>query len=154
MLVASLEHLPRQVSHTPAMQKAVEWLLANRSTPGLPARVEIDGSDVFALVQSYQTEIPGALVEVEAHRKYIDVQYICSGVEMMGWLPLAAVGVPGAYQAEKDYLTAQVPAEELTPVIVRAGCAAIFYPEDAHAPKLASGSPAAVNKIVVKVRCA
>jgi biofilm protein TabA len=154
MIIAALEYLARQTASFPAIQQGLDWLQANHAASGLPARVEIAGSDVFALVQSYQTEAAGELVEIEAHRKYIDIQYICSGVECMGWLPLASVREPGPYNPDKDVLKGHVPAADITPVLVRAGSAAIFYPEDAHAPKLASGAPAPVRKIVVKVRCA
>ena len=154
MIVAALQHLADQTVQTSAMQKAFAWLKANYSAPDLPARVEIDGSDVYALVQAYQTEPAGVQVECEAHRKYADIQFICSGVEMMGWAPLDAIRDPGGYNPDKDVMKGGVPAAELTPVLVRAGYAAIFYPEDAHAPKLAAGSPSAVRKIVIKVRCA
>lgn len=103
-------------------------------------------------MQAYETEVAGELVEVEAHRKYIDVQYICAGVEMMGWLPLALATGLSTYNPDKDVTKGDVPAAELTPVQVRAGNAAIFYPEDAHAPKLAVGVPVPVRKIVLKVR--
>jgi YhcH/YjgK/YiaL family protein len=40
----------------------------------------------------------------------------------------------------------------MTPVRVAAGEAAVFFPEDAHAPKLALSTPEPVLKVVVKVR--
>jgi beta-galactosidase beta subunit len=36
-------------------------------------------------------------------------------------------------------------------VLLQAGQAAVFYPEDAHAPRLAAGKISSVMKIVVKV---
>jgi len=154
MIVAALEHLPAQAAQNAAMQKAWDWLLANRANPDLPARVEIDGKAVFALVQAYETAPAGETVKCEAHRQYLDIQYIVSGEEMMGWAPLDALGSLTAYNPDKDVLFGEVPSSALTPVQVRAGHAAVFFPEDAHAPKLAVGTPCAVRKIVIKVQCA
>ena len=154
MLVASLEFLSRQVNQTPAMQQALAWLEANHARLDLPERVEIDGKNIYALVQVYETIPAEAEVRCEAHRLYLDIQYIASGEEMMGWAPLDNLRAVTAYNAEKDVLHGSVPLAELTPVQVRAGHAAVFYPEDAHAPKLAVSSPTGVRKIVVKVRCA
>jgi biofilm protein TabA len=154
MIVTALDHLVQQTVQTPAMHKALVWLQANCSNPDLPGRVEIDGKEVFALVQAYETKRAGEVLSFEAHRKYIDIQYICTGEEMMGWAPLDALQNATAYNPDKDVLEGDVLAKEMTPVLVRAGHAAIFYPEDAHAPKLAAGMPGAVRKIVMKVKYA
>jgi YhcH/YjgK/YiaL family protein len=151
MIVAALTG---QTAQTAAMQKAFAWLRANCADVGLPARTEIDGKAIYALLQEYETLPAAETLKCEAHRGYIDIQYIVSGEEMMGWAPLDALLNPTAYNPEKDVLFGEVPAAALTPVIVRAGHAAIFYPEDAHAPKLAVGTPCAVRKIVIKVQCA
>jgi biofilm protein TabA len=154
MIIAAFEHLGGQTPQTPAMQKAIAWLSANRTASDLAQRVEIDGKGVYALVQEYETAAAGDIVNCEAHRKYIDIQYICSGEEVMGWAPLDALRAVTDYNPDKDVLHGDVPDVEMTAVLVRSGQAAIFYPEDAHAPKLAAGKPGAVRKIVVKVRCA
>lgn len=153
MIVTAFEHLDRQTLQTPAMQKAMGWLRANRANPDLAGRVEIDGKEIYALVQAYETQPAAEVVSCEAHRKYIDIQYICAGEEVMGWAPLEVLRNATAYNPDKDVLNGDVPAAEMTAVLVRAGQAAIFYPEDAHAPKLAAGAPGSVRKIVVKVIC-
>ena len=152
MLVTALENIPQQAALTPRLRKALDFLNNAHPSELPPGRVEIDGADVYALVQAYETETAEAEVEMEAHRKYIDVQYIASGEEMMAWAHLTDLRSPSAYNPEKDVLHGMLPAGETTPVRVSAGQAAIFYPEDAHAPKLSVSSPCAVKKVVVKVR--
>jgi biofilm protein TabA len=154
MIVAALSHLPGQTTQSARMQQALAWLQANCSNPDLPARIEIDGKAIYAMVQEYETAAAGGLVKCEAHRAYLDIQYIATGEEMMGWAALDTLQNPTAYNPDKDVLFGEVAAAALTPVQVRAGQAAIFFPEDAHAPKLAVGAPCAVRKIVVKVLCA
>ena len=50
-------------------------------------RHDIAGDDVFALVQRNNTTLV-AERQYESHRKYVDVQYIQRGREVMYWAPL------------------------------------------------------------------
>jgi YhcH/YjgK/YiaL family protein len=152
MIVAALEYLAGQAVSPAGLKKALEWLQEHAADALLPERVEIDGKAVYALVQAYETIPAGAEVKLEAHKRYIDIQYIVSGEEMMGWADVRALRQPTAYNPDKDVFHGLLAASEMTPVQVRAGQAAVFYPEDAHAPKLAVSTPTAVRKIVVKVQ--
>jgi biofilm protein TabA len=151
MIVAALDFLSRQAAGE-NLKKGLDWIKEHAGDPSLPDRIEIDGKAVYALVQAYQTAPAGAEVKAEAHKNYIDIQYIVSGEEMMGWADLQALRQPTPYDPAKDVFHGMLPAAEMTPVQVRAGQAAIFFPEDAHAPKLAVAAPCAVRKIVVKVQ--
>ena len=48
-------------------------------------RIEIDGENIFALLQRYETKNPEHAAW-ESHRKYIDIQYMVSGAENMGFV--------------------------------------------------------------------
>jgi biofilm protein TabA len=87
----------------------------------------------------------------EHHRRYIDIQFIVAGEEVIGWAPADRMQVTEAYDPEKDIAFGTVPAGEATPVRLAAGELAVLYPEDGHAPRLAAGRPSPVFKIVVKV---
>ena len=151
MIITDLEHLPHQVNLSASIRKGISFLQDPHAAGLQPGRVEIDGGTVYAMVQAYETLPVGAEVKFEAHRQYIDIQYVVSGEEVMGWIALADLPAPTAYDAEKDVLFGLLPVARMTPVQVRAGQAAVFFPEDAHAPKLALGAPAPVKKIVIKV---
>ncbi len=151
MILSDLDHLPRQAGTSPLMKKALEFLKKCQAEELEPGRVEIDGKNVYALVQAYETLPVTPEVKFEAHRQYIDIQFIQSGEEVMGWTALDRLKLLTAYDPEKDVCYGKLPADEFTPLRVSAGQAAIFYPEDAHAPKLALSIPAPVKKIVVKV---
>jgi biofilm protein TabA len=152
MIVADLENLAAQASPAANLRRGLEWLKENCARADLPERIDIQGKDLYVLVQAYETQPAGAEVRLEAHRNYIDIQYVVSGEEMMGWGPVRALRDATPYNPEKDVFHGLLPAAEMTSIQVRAGQAAIFYPEDAHAPKLAVAQPVAVRKIVVKVR--
>ncbi len=110
-----------------------------------PGKYEIDGGDVFAMVQEPALK-PVSAAKLEFHRKYIDIQYIVTGQERMGYSPLCALGHPGEYDASRDLgFASDAPQSMLE---VRPGMFAVFFPEDAHAPCLGEGT---VRKVVVKV---
>lgn len=150
MIVTDLEYMDRQVPQTPLLQQALEFL-RRTDLAGLPdGRTEIDGDRVFALVQRYETQASSA-PRFENHLKYIDVQFIVSGVEVIGWAPVGAMEVTAAYAEDMDICFGTVLAGMWTPVRLEAGQLMLLWPEDAHAPKCAAGKPAKVMKIVIKV---
>lgn len=150
MIVTDLDHMDHQVPQTPSLRKALDFL-QRQDIAGLPdGRTEIDGDRVFALVQRYETAAADA-PKFEYHRKYIDVQFIASGREVIGWAPAGAMGVSEAYDADKDICFGTVAAGKWTPVVLEAGQLMVLWPEDAHAPKGAAGRPSPVMKIVIKV---
>ena len=150
MLVTDIKHLGHQVSMTDALRKGIDFLLR----PDIPlltdGRVDIDGDRVFALVQRYETVMTDA-PRFEYHRKYIDIQYIVSGEEAIGWAPAGRMVITEEYDEEKDICFGTVLDGEMTLVYLKAGELAVLYPEDGHAPKLAAGRPSHIFKIVVKV---
>lgn len=150
MIVSDLEHIERQLPMTASFKKAIEFLRRPESSALPDGRVDVDGDFVFALPQRYET----ALAETprfEHHRKYIDIQFIVSGEEIIGWAPAERMTVTEAYDPGKDIAFGTAKAGETTPVCLRAGQMAILFPEDGHAPRLAAGEPSAVHKIVMKV---
>ena len=116
--------------------------------PREPGRHELDGDKVFALVQQYQTK-PLAEGKWEAHRKYIDVQYVAAGVEKIGWAPVSRLKVTELYDETKDVAFYTGKGDFVT---VPAGWFVILFPEDAHMPSIAVDAPSPVTKVVVKVK--
>jgi biofilm protein TabA len=150
MIVIDLAHSEHQVPMTPALRKAIAFL-RRQDLSGLPdGKAEIDGDRVYAIIQRYET-IRTDAPKFEFHRKYIDVQFIVSGEETIGWAPVESMTVTEAYNGDKDICFGKVSSGKWTPVRLHAGQLSVLWPEDAHAPKLASNAPSPVMKIVVKV---
>ena len=131
------------------LDRALEYLAETDFSALEDGRHPIDGQAIFALVSTYETE-PESVRSFEAHRRYIDVQYILTGREIICWAPLQELTTAGEYSAEKDivFLAGDSRARlQLTP-----GTFALFYPQDAHKPNCAWDSPQPARKVVVKVR--
>jgi YhcH/YjgK/YiaL family protein len=150
MIVTNLQYVDLQVSMTLAMTKAIEFLRLHDIQDLPDGRVEIDGDRVFAVVQRYETMQTDA-PKFEQHQKYIDVQYVAYGEEVIGWAPAARMTITEPYDADRDICFGLVGKGEWTPLRLKAGQLAVLYPEDGHAPKLPAGAPSPVMKIVVKV---
>ena len=150
MIAAKLERAVEQINLAPAFTKAFKFLMDARYREMPEGRVDIDGDLVYAMVQSYETNVM-EVPKFEAHRRYADIQYITAGEELIGWTPLEKMKATGDYDSAKDVTIGTARAEDVTGVRLFAGELCVFWPSDAHAPKQAVGEPMKVSKIVVKV---
>jgi len=147
MIVDHLRNAPQYYGLGPRFERALRWLAATDLAAAAPDRYALEGEDVFALVQEYQSK--GADQGFwEAHRKYADVQYMVSGTEDIGYAPTAAMAA-GSYDEGRDFLKLE---GEGTFLEMPAGYFMVLFPQDAHMPGMALGSPSLVKKAVVKVR--
>lgn len=150
MVVTDMKNFERQISMTAEFKKAFDFLRSTGFDKLPDGNMEIDGDRVFAIVQRYET-VAADTPKFEYHQKHIDVQYIASGEEVIGWAPADRMAISAPYDADKDVCFGTVPKEKITPVYLQAGQLAVLYPEDAHAPKLAAGAKSNVLKVVIKV---
>jgi len=132
----------------PFMQKTFEYLTTTDFSAVEPGKYEIDGENVYALVSTYNTK-PLSVGKWEAHKRYIDVQYIFSGKEKIGFTNFEKVIPLEEYNEEKDIAIYK---GEGNFFIMDEKYFAIFFPTDVHMPGLAIHIPKEIKKIVVKVR--
>jgi len=111
-------------------------------------KYEIEGDDIFVIVQDYHTK-PLLEGKFEAHRKYIDIQYIIKGVEKMGYTNVHKLKPSTEYDEKKDIIFFEGEGDFVT---VEEGFFAIFAPEDAHMPGIESITSEYVKKAVVKIK--
>lgn len=107
---------------------------------------EIDGRQVYAMVQEYQSKRQ-ADGRWEAHRQYIDLQFIVAGTERIGFAPVGRMAA-GSYDKERDF---EVPSGDGEFLTLRAGDFMLIWPGEAHMPGMAVNDPAPVKKVVVKI---
>jgi biofilm protein TabA len=125
--------------------------LRNSDLQGLELkRYDIDGDNLYAPVSEYQTKNEED-ARYEAHRKYIDIQYVVRGKELIGVAPMSEKkDVLEPYDASKDieFLTVTDGENHLA----LPDRFFIFFPEDAHRPGLKDEENSPVRKVVVKVK--
>jgi YhcH/YjgK/YiaL family protein len=99
------------------------------------------------LVQTYDSKTRDK-GKWESHRKYLDIQYIVEGTELIGYADLAQVKL-GSYDDTKDFQALDAEGEFL---LMRDGYFMLLAPQDAHMPGMAVSTPQPVKKAVVKIK--
>jgi YhcH/YjgK/YiaL family protein len=136
----------------PKLARGLRFLAETDFAKLAPGRIDVDGDEIFALVQDYET-LPKAECRPETHRTHLDIQFVASGREIIGQAPLLASAevVDDRRDTPADIAFFADPANE-TDVLLEAGGWAVFHPWDIHRPRVAAGIPSAVRKVVVKIR--
>jgi YhcH/YjgK/YiaL family protein len=147
MITDTIEHASVYLPLSPRIATALRFLM-QPDRAGVPlGRHELNADRVFALVQEYTTK-PAHECFWESHRKYIDVQFVAAGVELIGFSPVARMTVTKPYDPDGDFQVLEGTGQSFR---LEANTFAIFMPHDAHMPCLAADRPSPVRKIVVKV---
>jgi YhcH/YjgK/YiaL family protein len=150
----TISELKSMLNEQPLLMQGLEYVAQfdpeyfKGREPGFSERVAIAGDDVYASHQVYMTK-PLSEARYETHQKYIDIQVVWRGEEIIAVAGTQGLKTLVAYDAEKDIAFFEYfPAKEL---IVKPGMIAVLYPEDAHAPCLNYKQQQIVAKTVVKV---
>ncbi len=132
----------------PNRWKAACHFLTHNNLSTLPLGRTVLSDKVFVNVQEYTTRDPGKQ-HLEAHRKYIDFQYVVSGRELMGSGKLSDATMVDPYDSTKDaghYTLPIFPYYVATPKYFF-----VFFPSQAHLTNIQFGEKALVRKIVFKI---
>lgn len=134
------------------LQKALAYVAETDFSKAANGEYEIDGRNVFARVNTYDTE-PKAERRPEKHNDYIDVQFVAAGSEAIWYTPLTKDCVETENKAAKEDVIFYAEPGEKNCAVLNAGDFAIFFPWELHRPNCSVGeNPAHVQKIVVKVK--
>ncbi len=111
-------------------------------------RYELDGDNIFYMVQNYDTD-PDKTIS-EAHKKYIDIQYMVEGEEIIGVADISEDKELTEAKEENDVWFYNCKTE---PLVLSAGKYMVLYPNDLHCPGVATnGTALTCRKVVVKVK--
>lgn len=148
MIADSIENLSIYTGLGEGIKTALKYIAETDFSTVEKGKYPINGDLIYAVVNEYQTK-PEAECKIEAHRRYIDVQFVVSGEEAIGYAPLNGQEPSIAYNDEKDCVFYTVPVSK---VKISSGMFAIFYPHDLHQPGVSAETESNVKKVVVKVR--
>ena len=134
-----------------AWKSAFEFLMT--LTPNAEEKkYPLQGDDIYAMVMSYKTRTPETAV-LETHRKYLDIQVVLDGGEVMEWFPTGGLVINKPYEESKDVEFYIRPHPGLARLEITPGMFVAFFPHDAHMPYLMIGNKSErVKKVVVKIK--
>lgn len=114
-------------------------------------KYEIDGKELYASVQEYTSKLETD-AKAEAHKNYIDIQFIVSGTEVIEGFDISKATPKTEYNDVKDVMFYEDNKDAGKGVLVDSEYG-IFFPHDVHKPAMClNGNQATVKKIVVKVK--
>jgi YhcH/YjgK/YiaL family protein len=146
MIIDAAAFHHRYISLHPLFERAFRYLADADLRSFAPGRHPVDGDQMYLSIDHVHGRGREA-ARLEAHRRYIDIQYTIEGDEEIGWMPLADAGAPsGPFDAAKDI--GFFVGRPTTWLAVPEGTFAVFFPHDAHAPLAGRG---AVKKAIMKV---
>ena len=146
MVYDTLAHAPLYYPLGQRIEKGLQFL-AQADFAALPdGRLEIDGPAVYANISRGRTLAEN--LRAEAHRAYLDLQYLIEGQEQIAVAPKDSLRQAEAQPEQDVWFYTGV----LEPLTLTPGRFLLLWPQDAHAPGIAPGGvPEAVRKCVVKI---
>jgi len=164
------DFISTQIGGNGAVREFIEWLIAaeknnemlgvriaeaveyikNLDKTNLQAGKYQVNDDFYYSVQSYQTK-PIEKCKLESHRKYVDIQWMISGVEAIETKDIACLKLDIEYNEDKDIMY-WVPQKNMMRTVLTPGSYVILYPRDAHRGSILLEKNIDVVKIVGKVR--
>ena len=146
MILDSFERFVCYTELNPLFRKVLEFFRRHDPATLADGRYEIDGQSVYMVLGENVLKNESEAL-LEAHDRYIDIQYVIRGRENFGWRDRSKCLAPRSeMDAERDILFFDD--RPSTFVGVTAGQFVIFFPYDAHAPLIGEGCD---RKCIVKV---
>ncbi len=145
MIFDSLEYIETYRNIHPRIYEGLKLLHCDFSKMA-DGRYQVDEDNLFFMLQTYETKSDNTLAE--AHKKYIDIQCVLTGAEVIGVGSLNEMTEVESHP-EKDFALYRGALDRLT---LTPGKFIILWPQDAHAAGIAAGQPGICHKCVVKVR--
>lgn len=147
MIIDKIENAKLYYGLSDRIKKGLQYLENNDLTNVENGNYELDGKNLFVSVQDYISK-PESEGKFEAHKKYIDIQYIVKGQERLGFGNIDDFNLVTPYDEEKDI---EFLAGHGDFAAAKQGYFLIFTPQDAHMPQICLDKPEYVKKAVVKV---
>lgn len=131
----------------PRMKQALALLTTTDFTSLPDGKYEVEGTDLFYTLSTYSSKLQNHTPE--AHKTYIDIQFLISGQELVGVAPLSAMMEEVEAHPDDDIWFYHGPTDH---VLLSQDRFLVLYPHDAHAPCIAVDTPQSCRKCVIKVR--
>ena len=133
----------------PQRWKMVFDFIKNNDLAHIPLGITHLSDEVYFNRQEYVSRDLGELT-LEAHRQYIDLQYVISGIELIGSGCLSDAVNVVAYNDTTDYAGYKLPAFPF--YLADPDNFFIFFPDQPHLPGVIAGKEMPVQKIVFKIK--
>lgn len=145
MIVCPWKEIGRYAAVVPGLEEVIK--ATENLTDLTPRTIPLSGENRI-LVQAGATK-PAEGRQLEAHRRFLDIQLILKGSEEVGWAPVDALTPAGEFNEAKDCGMYEGNCEFLN---IPEGYCYVVFPEDAHMPGSHTAQASQYTKLVVKLK--
>lgn len=136
----------------PVLREALQRLERTNLKALSSGKYDWDDERMFLLIQEMDTA-PKASKKLESHVRYIDIQCLIEGEEVIGYARHSSEHIICQDELEtKDFALYEDPVEEMD-LVLNPGMFAIFFPSDLHRPGVSRSEDVPIKKAVVKISC-
>ena len=144
MIVCPWKDIGRYAAIIPGLEEVLA--VTENLTDLTPRTIPLSGRNKI-LVQANTTK-PAQGQLLEAHREFLDIQYILKGGETVGWAPLDKLTLEGEFNAAKDKGSYSGECDFMD---IREGYCYVVFPEDGHMPGCHVNEAKELVKLVIKL---
>ncbi|MDR3628512.1 MAG: YhcH/YjgK/YiaL family protein [Ignavibacteriaceae bacterium] len=148
MILDSIDNISLYKGLGDKVTKALNYLKETDFEKIENGKYELEGKDVIAAVSRYKTK-PAEEGKWEAHKNHIDIQFIASGAEIIGYSFLKDMKPKTEYNPEKDVQFFEGEGQSAKAL---KNTFLILFPTDVHMPGIRINEAEEVIKVVVKVK--
>jgi YhcH/YjgK/YiaL family protein len=150
VIVGHINNIDKELPIYPlAIQKGLDFLRSTDFSKVINGKHIIDENKVYVVISEYLTASADKQ-KAESHARYIDIQYVIDGNEMMGFSSVGSGEVQENLLAEKDIVFYKNVKCE-TFIDLKKDMFAIAFPWDIHRPGCMSQATGNVRKAVLKI---
>lgn len=148
MIKDTLEYAETYYGLSVELKEGFEWLKSHDLKSLKAGKYFIGDNGNYVNIEEYETKEDS---QYEAHKKFVDIQYIIKGHELIGVCDRQSCQIYTPYDEERDieFLNSK---ESDNWIDMREGEFLVLYPHNAHKPSISPIKKQNVKKAVVKVR--
>lgn len=150
MIFTSIYSTDDYKAYPEVIQKMIGYLKENDFVNMEPGVYDYQGKDIYVQVFDAETG-PVEEKRPESHEDYLDIQFLASGEEKLGFTPNTGKYEVDEHIVERDLIFYKNVENEGF-IYAVPGCVSVFFPCDIHRPAVAVNEPMTVRKVVIKVR--
>lgn len=148
MIIDKIQNLKFYEKLVPAIGKVIAFLEEYNTCKKEPGKYVIDGDKLYVSISAYTSSPCSG--KIEAHKNYIDLQYVLEGTEEMHVAEISSLKPICSYDTDKDCIFYE--GECPTKTVLSSGDFAILFPQDGHIPGVMHQNPEPIKKMVFKIK--
>ncbi len=151
MIVDTITNIQIYKNIIPLLVQVKNYIKTNNLQNMKTGKHTIITDELYVIISDYETK-PSSLVVWESHRKFLDLQLVISGNEILYYTPRNILKVKQEYNETDDYMLYETDDGIYSGIILESGNFCILYPDDAHRPGCSCNTISPVKKAVFKIK--